>query len=197
MSIFKYLDLANLLTLINIIISPISIYFAFHGYYLVSISLLFSTTIIDNLDGYIARKFFHSNKNNRKFGMNLDSFADLLNFCFTPIILILFMTDGNLIMMVIGIIYLSSGVLRLAKFNTLENVSGYIGLPTTYSGFILFNLLLFYSKGYLNNTYLLILMIIISILQVVDVQIKKPNSILVTILFIIIFTVNFIYTTKL
>jgi CDP-diacylglycerol--serine O-phosphatidyltransferase len=95
--------------------------------------LLTGSVIMDGFDGTVARL----TKTESNFGMQLDSLVDAVTFGMVPAVMIYiwgFKAGFPQIGKVIGFIYLSAGVIRLARFNVLKEVKAFpenifVGLP--------------------------------------------------------------------
>ncbi len=104
-----------------------------------SVLILFSC-FYDAFDGPLARKMDLTSEA----GKQLDSFADIISFGISPMVLALSSLLAAkrhgffyLLIFSVAIAYVSCGIVRLVRYN-LSNFSGYfIGLPITAAGFIL------------------------------------------------------------
>ena len=158
-------SIANSLTLLNlflgflsIVLISISISNYDYNFINYACNLIFAASIVDMLDGKIARKLGISSD----FGKQLDSLADLVSFCTAPS-LIIFSYYYELIE--INFIFLSilcsftlfTGAIRLAKFNISEKHSNnnyYIGLPTPANAILICSLILYMYDLPQNNIIL-------------------------------------------
>jgi len=125
-------NLANLLTLLNGLVGFFSIVFVLEGDVKSSLKLILLATILDGLDGRVARLL---NKTG-ELGKELDSLADIISFGVAPSLLILqskLLVNGYL-----GTITASSlviaGIIRLARFNIIKIGEYFIGLPIPAAG---------------------------------------------------------------
>ena len=156
--IFKK-SIANTLTLLNlflgflsVVLISISIYND-NNYHLIiyACNLIFIASVIDMLDGKIARKLGISSE----FGKQLDSLADLVSFCVAPSLLMFsYYYEFIDIVQVVNLIFLSffcsvtliAGAIRLAKFNISDKHSSnsyYTGLPTPANAIFICSLILY------------------------------------------------------
>lgn len=142
--------------------------------------LLLLAAITDKLDGFIARKYGMTSE----FGKELDSLCDLVSFGIAPIIIgwNVGIKDLGIVGGIGALIFIGSGIFRLARFNVEEENRYIIGLPITIGGGIM-------SIKYIidityrlrsNNPIILsyeniILIIIISILMISNIRFKKPD----------------------
>lgn len=95
--------------------------------------LLTGSVVLDGFDGTVARL----TKTESNFGVQLDSLVDAVTFGMVPAVMIYiwgFKAGYPQIGKVIGFIYLSAGVIRLARFNVLKDAKAFpenvfVGLP--------------------------------------------------------------------
>lgn len=164
----KNIKISGIITLFNLISGIMSIYFASIGLIKIAILLIILGTIFDKLDGFAARKLNQVSD----FGIQLDSFADLISFGIAPIMLFWFGYDNvSLWMILLTLILPVAGVLRLSRYNinTKTNPDTFIGMPITLNGIIL-PILIFLNV----NIYLFLLaLVIISFLMVSNIKINK------------------------
>ena len=143
---------ANFLTLINMFMGFVSIIlislsFSDSNYINWSCNLILIATLIDVLDGKVARKLGTSGD----FGKEIDSLADLVTFCVAPSFLIFFYYYDLIQIDLIILIFLSSltllfGSIRLARFNVYSEQSDnlyYIGLPTPANAIFISSMILY------------------------------------------------------
>jgi CDP-diacylglycerol---serine O-phosphatidyltransferase len=107
----------NLVTLLAICSGLTSIRFASEGKIGLAVAAIILAGVLDGLDGRIARML----KSTTRFGAQLDSLADFLNFGVAPAMLIYFtLTDEILsIGWITALIYAICACLRLARFNVM------------------------------------------------------------------------------
>jgi len=112
--------LPNLFTLINLFFGYLSILSSFHGKYFTAAFLIIFAAVMDGFDGIAARM----TKTHSELGVQLDSLADVISFGVAPSILLYFwgFNLANLPRTDIffSFIFLSAGVLRLARYNTIQ-----------------------------------------------------------------------------
>jgi CDP-diacylglycerol--serine O-phosphatidyltransferase len=172
----------NFLTLCNIFCGCFSICNLFtrqdgNVFYISTVALFFAV-LFDILDGRIARL----TKTQSKFGIELDSLADIISFGLAPALLLykwaLWPLGSSGIMIIC--FYVSCGAIRLAKFNVLSNKNEidskyFKGLPIPLSaGLILFLVISYYdlfSNVFLKKYNLIfIIMSSLSFLMVSNVK---------------------------
>ena len=172
-------DYTVLLTYMNFISGILGIICATKGNIFHAIVLLMFAGLCDMFDGKVARTKKKRTVEERHFGIQLDSLADVVSFGVLPAI-IGYMLGAPLILVVL---FPTAGLIRLAWFNVLEitrnssePVKAYTGLPITSSAmvfpflYMLKNLL----GNYFNLVYI-IMMVVVGILFILKIKIKKPG----------------------
>jgi CDP-diacylglycerol--serine O-phosphatidyltransferase len=136
----------NLITLASMIFGLVSLWSAHHGRYPLAAWLIIYAVLTDRLDGLVARAV----KGTSELGMQLDSFADFLNFGVAPAFLVLTFLSGRpdlpyhhggwehtLLFVACGG-YMLCAVFRLARYNILSDdqvpTKIFFGFPTTLAG---------------------------------------------------------------
>ncbi len=121
----------SLFTFANMLCGFLGIVLAIRNEFTLASALIGIAMIFDLLDGRLARMLNASSK----FGLELDSLADLISFCLAPgLILYLWQLNklGNL-GIAIGFFYLMAGAGRLARFNIITVTASkryFLGMPT-------------------------------------------------------------------
>ncbi len=123
----KKLSFADLFSVLNCTFGFVGICQLLKGGYF--LPFLYLSALMDGMDGFLAKRF-----GNSPLGKDLDSLADLVSFGVFPALLIAKSCVW------IGLIYLTSAMLRLARFNVLD-MEDFLGLPTTASALALFTAL--------------------------------------------------------
>tara|TARA_B100000963_G_scaffold360059_1_gene389563 strand:+ start:672 stop:1463 length:792 start_codon:yes stop_codon:yes gene_type:complete len=110
----RYL-LPNILTLGGVCLGISSIKFSIDGNYSLAVTLILLASILDALDGRIARLI----KGTSEFGKELDSLTDFVSFGIAPVFILYFWELNNYgkLGWAISLIYSICCVLRLARFN--------------------------------------------------------------------------------
>ncbi|HIH86822.1 MAG TPA: CDP-diacylglycerol--serine O-phosphatidyltransferase [Methanosarcinales archaeon] len=177
-SIYRLIKLPDLVTLINALLGFTAILMmvqspsnACHASILIILAV-----IADGLDGAIARSMEYG-----LLGENLDSLADVISFGLAPAVIayaILAPQYHNLIC-VVGGAFLACGILRLARFNAISAMDGFVGLPITTSGLaVVLYVLVFYDMEWQFFSHgLLALMSILAILMISRVHYPKIRNI--------------------
>jgi CDP-diacylglycerol--serine O-phosphatidyltransferase len=142
---FRYLA-PNLITLSSMIFGLVSLWSSHNGNFPLAAWMIVYAVLTDRLDGLVARAV----KGTSELGMQLDSFADSINFGIAPAFLVLTYLSGRpdlpyhdggtahtLLFVVCGG-YMICAVFRLARYNVLSDdqvpTRIFFGFPTTLSG---------------------------------------------------------------
>jgi len=143
--LFRYLA-PNLITLSSMIFGLVSLWSSYNGDFPLAAWMIVYAVLTDRLDGLVARAV----KGTSELGMQLDSFADSLNFGIAPAFLVLTYLSGRpdlpyydrgaahtLLFIVCGG-YMLCAIFRLARYNVLSDdqvpTKIFFGFPTTLSG---------------------------------------------------------------
>lgn len=175
----KYLP--NSFTVINMILGIaviiINTSVSQEDYRLVSCILILIAAVFDAFDGKIARALnFESN-----LGKQLDSFADIISFGISPIIVLLSFNSFQKIgaaVYICAALYIFAGALRLARYNLGNHKDFFVGMPITAAGFILtiVNLILHFtyiSKYDFTVIAVMILILLLSFLMISKFKIRR------------------------
>ena len=132
----------NLLTLLAICSGLTAIRFAVEGRIELSVAAIIFAGFLDGIDGRVARFL----KSSSRFGAEMDSLADFVNFGVAPAMLLyfIFLSDVASVGWIAALIYASCACLRLARFNVmLDNPNTpnwqyrfFIGVPAPASALI-------------------------------------------------------------
>jgi len=136
----------NVITLSSMIFGLVSLWSAHHGNFALAGWLIIYAVLTDRLDGIVARAV----KGTSELGMQLDSFADFLNFGVAPAFLVLTYLNNRLdlpyhepgthhtLLFVACGAYMLCAVFRLARYNVLSDdqipTKIFFGFPTTLAG---------------------------------------------------------------
>lgn len=109
--------LPNLITLLAICSGLTSIRFAIEGRIEFAVAAIIFAGILDGIDGRVARFF----KSSTRFGAEMDSLADFVNFGVAPAMLLYFtlLSEMRSIGWIAALVYVSCACLRLARFNVM------------------------------------------------------------------------------
>ncbi|CAM3907825.1 CDP-alcohol phosphatidyltransferase family protein [Arcobacter cloacae] len=176
----NHFNLANIVTFFNIASGIFAIYFLTHQEFFAAALFAWLAGGFDIIDGKIARKYNLSTQ----FGIQLDSYADFLSFVIVPAMFIYFAvvdTKEAFLSMPLVIFafvyYVISGLRRLIQFNINADegkVEKYFtGIPTPLGAILLWLVYLIYLTGFINETFVLFMMIVIGYL--LNSKIKIPH----------------------
>ena len=135
-----------LVTYLGVIFGVISMYFAFAkmafsdiDYMRYSLVFLVLAGVCDMFDGKIAR-MCKRDKEEKEFGIQIDSLADTVNFVVLPVVIMLALGMTSPFEVVIYILLVIAGITRLGYFNVHADlddpVKYYNGLPVTSTSII-------------------------------------------------------------
>lgn len=120
----------NLVTLGNMFCGYLAIFYSGSGRFEKAIWAIAIAILLDGLDGRVARKLSATSE----FGMEFDSFSDVVSFGVAPAILMYhwgLQTVADEFGVFVSFLYLLCAASRLARFNlSTENLQGFSGLPT-------------------------------------------------------------------
>ncbi len=191
--ILTYIGLSISMLGIMLVIANINIKYSF-------ICLMFAG-ICDLFDGTIARRCKRT-KEEKAFGIELDSLVDVISFIALPLI-ILGRINNKLYYLPVYIVYSIFAVARLAYFNIIvpndnKPVKYYEGLPVTYAALI-FPIAFLLSYIIKENIFTIIynfIFLIISILFILKIRFPKPklfssilllmSAVIVTIIYLVV-----------
>lgn len=167
--------LPSLLTLMSIFFSFYSIIAAIKGEFLLAGALILVAGFFDGIDGKVARL----TKTTTRFGLELDSLADVISFGVAPAILMYVwaLEPYGRIGWVSAFVFVACGALRLARFNVQSgniDPKRFNGLPVPAAAAMVATTVLFFHNFNLNPaefvTPLLILTFVISFFMVSSVK---------------------------
>jgi CDP-diacylglycerol---serine O-phosphatidyltransferase len=141
--VLRYLA-PNLITLSSMIFGLVSLWASAHGNASLAAWLIIYAVLTDRIDGLVARAL----KATSELGMQLDSFADMLNFGVAPAYLVLSYVPtrieyyqsgvGHYLIFAACGAYMLCAVFRLARYNILSDdqipTKIFFGFPTTLTG---------------------------------------------------------------
>lgn len=163
------------ITVGNLFCGFLSILKAAQGDYIDSAWFIFFAGILDSLDGKVAR--FTGNQS--RFGVEFDSFSDIVSFGVAPAVLVYqtHFNKLNTIGLFISFLIIFAGSFRLARFNINVSLSSkkkiFYGLPIPVAAFTIISFILFTDRvwGELNHRdFLIFLIILLSYLMVSSIK---------------------------
>ncbi len=182
MFIGKY-NKSVLVTYLGVVFSLLGIYAAMNhklGYAMVFLIL---AGICDLFDGKYANLCKRTTEE-KAFGVQIDSLADMINFVAAPVVLALCLGLNQWYHLVIYSLYILAGITRLGYFNIQANeqlesrLEYYDGLPVTYAALIF--PVIWITSFWLNpNKFQLLYtlsVLAVGFLFVINVKIKKPRG---------------------
>ncbi|KTR06132.1 CDP-diacylglycerol--serine O-phosphatidyltransferase [Aureimonas ureilytica] len=109
--------LPNLITILSICAGVTGIRFAFEGRFELAVGLVLGAAFLDGIDGRIARLV----NGQSRFGAEMDSLADIVNFGVAPALLLYAhsLHAVGSIGWIAALLYIAGCALRLARFNTM------------------------------------------------------------------------------
>jgi CDP-diacylglycerol--serine O-phosphatidyltransferase len=170
--------LPNLITIIGLCLGLNSLKLAFEGNFEKALIFIVLASIVDALDGRIARLI----KGTSKFGAELDSLTDFVNFGVCPAIILYFWTLNSFGFYgwVVSLIFIVSCCLRLARFNldisknyekNNWKINFFTGVPSpAAAGLVLLPMIISFSNFkdivHINKFIILFIVLLISFLMI-------------------------------
>lgn len=162
----------SLFTLANLLFGFLALALTMEGKFKLAAGLIILSTLMDSMDGKVARKLSVSSD----FGYELDSLSDLVSFGVAPALL----TYKALLQVQLGYwglalaaIFALCGAIRLARFNVLHISNYFVGVPITFAGGFMALIVLFH--GLLPWSIYAICMAILAFLMVSNFKVPKPG----------------------
>lgn len=169
-------NLANCVTYLGIAAAVIGVCFA--GNPKIAMLMLLIAGICDMFDGRVARMFPRTDVE-KKFGIQLDSFADTVSFVIFPAVFLI-AQQRSVWTVLLAILYVFAGVTRLCWFDiTTDGATKYFqGMPVT---MISLYLPLLYAIAALTHfagvtVAAAIVMLVMAVLFVLNIPVKKPGG---------------------
>ena len=139
----------DLVTLVNLLLGFSALVMILEADYYRATLFILAAVAADGLDGSISRKFFKGDD----FGKELDSLADVVSFGVAPALLVYNSIIGGILGLIVAVFLLSTGVIRLARFNIKSSQPGFFtGLPIPASAILIVT---FYNTSLSLNSYLI------------------------------------------
>ena len=165
--ITTFVSLPDIFTIVNGTLGFFAIYFIIIGELILASRIVFLCIFFDSFDGFLARR----NNNCEEFGRSLDSLSDIISFGIVPAYIFISYGNNILLGLLLGAIYVVSGLLRLSRFNAL-NTEEYFGLPITIGAIFVILIFLAEIPFYVYS----ILLIMTSVLFISNLKIKRPSK---------------------
>ena len=210
MRIFKYVGLADYVTVCNGLLGFLAIMYIIDNNFRMAFILLLVVLILDGLDGWLAR-YLESSK---QLGKYLDSISDTLSFSFAPAALIYtifydlrytsFNYLPNTAVVFLCFIIVGFGMLRLAWFIEYGQKTEYFqGLPTPALALFVIIILQPGIQLWLDQFVTLLVILMVTVMTISDVKYPKLKDIylagiagLVVVLMLIVIIFEFSGTTQ-
>lgn len=174
-----------LLTYLGIVFAVIAMYFSFTkiafaeiNYLRYSLIFIMFSGICDMFDGKVARMCKRT-KEEKEFGIQLDSLADTVNFLCAPVVIMLSLGMNSVIDLIVYCFFILCGISRLGYFNVHASLDSpvkfYNGLPVTSTSIVypVIGLLHGHIPDCTFCTILLIVTALVALLFVFRVKIPK------------------------
>lgn len=182
-----FYDYTVILTYLSLLSSIIGIYNASIGNITVSIICLIISGICDAFDGIVARSKPNRSKDEKSFGIQLDSLCDVISFGITPALICYYSGVNGPLGIALIFLYTLAALIRLAFFNVLELnrqkkegggiAKYYRGLPVTTIAIIF--PVVYITKFFVSKKIYIILLhlmlLVVSFLFVLDFKVKKVD----------------------
>ena len=192
-----FYDYTVVLTLLSLAASMIGMTQAMGGYFGRAIIFLALSGLFDTFDGKVARTKKNRTDDEKLYGIQLDSLADVVCFGVFPVAICYLMGLRTGWDAVIFALYGICGVIRLAFFNVLETnrqmkpgggEKVYHGLPITTIAIVLpiTFLLHFVVEANVFRMILRAIMAVIGVLFVVDFRLKKLKNWQIAVLIVVV-----------
>lgn len=175
-----------ILTYVGLSVSVFGISLAINGNIKLAMICLLTSGFCDMFDGKIARRKKNRTRQEKKFGIQIDSLCDLICFSVLPAFMGYCMGGNNVLKIFSAITIVLAAVIRLGYFNVIEderqdnteeNRSNFIGLPVTTVAFILpvTYVASHYSSHNLSPTFFQLVLIVLSVLFLSKIKVRKPG----------------------
>ena len=179
-----FYDYTVILTYMGFASGVFGIIMAMSGHTFTAILALMFSGLCDMFDGKVARTKKKRTKEEKSFGIQLDSLSDLVCFGVLPSVIGYQIGINKCYFIPLLIFFPLAGLIRLAYFNMLETmrngdgpVKTYIGLPITSSALICPFIFIF--RKFLGKYFVLVYglaLLVIGILFISKIKIKKPQT---------------------
>lgn len=182
MFIGKY-NRSVIVTYLGVVFSILGIYYAINDNIRFGMLFLIFAGICDLFDGKFAN--LHKRTEDEKaFGVQIDSLADMINFVAAPVVFALCMGFDSWYHMIIYSFYVLAGITRLGYFNIQVGegydapVRCYKGLPVTYAALIfpVVWIFSFWLSSDIFQVLYILTVLIVAVLFILNIRIKKPRG---------------------
>ena len=171
-----FYDYTVIMTYISVVSSMIGIFCAVTDHISAAVCCLAFSGLCDMFDGKIARTKKNRTEEEKCFGIQIDSLADIVCFGILPIVLGFKLGMYHIYGIAILLFYGLAGLIRLAYFNVMKY---YQGLPITSMSVILpllFVVSLLFPEYKWFVVILHIAMLAVGLLFILDFKFRKPTN---------------------
>ena len=197
-SIFRVVP--NLITILSLCFGCFAIKLALSAHFEKSVTCIILAAILDTLDGRFARLLNAQSK----IGANLDSLCDFFNFGFVPSFIIYVWNGYNIpFCFTAMMIFTSSGALRLARFNAMEDEiqadevksQFFVGIPIPAAGMICLSPLVLSFEGFiLPEFFIAPFMIFVGCMMISSVPTLSLKKLKIQKKYVAFFTMLFLFS---
>lgn len=170
-------DLPNIFSLIGLFFAILGIYYAFLGIFPAAMIAMLWAVFFDWSDGIIARRMKSRTREQKLFGVQLDSLIDIISFSVCPAVVLLSYGQFSPWFLPGAFIIVATGVIRLSYFNVfgLVDKSTYMGLALDNNIIIMAFAFLF--DGLIGQTvFSIVLYVLLMALAVLNVSpVRTPK----------------------
>jgi len=171
-------------TIFSLFLGYLAIIQIFKGNFINAIYLITGSVVLDGFDGTVARL----TKTESNFGVQLDSLVDAVAFGVVVGVMIYFWGFSEAFTQagkVVGFVFLSAGIIRLARFNVLKEVNAFasnvfVGLPIPLGALSICSFILIVKEPLKTSTEILVFsayVLIISFLMISNVKYRTMKRI--------------------
>ena len=180
-------DYTVVLTYVSVLISMGGMLFSLNGCPKMAVVCLAVSGFCDMFDGKIARTKKNRTEVEKRFGIQIDSLADIICFGVAPSLIAYRMGMNHIVGIAILMFYVLAGLIRLAWFNVSEEIRQNETLPITSMAIALPILVVF--RPLLEREFIIALhalVLVIGLLFITNFRLRKPKKLGQTIMVIIV-----------
>lgn len=175
-------DSSVLLTYMGVLFAVLGICMVFRGDLVWSVVFLILAGCCDMFDGTVARACAWRTDEEKAFGIQMDSLADVTSFLILPVTIYLGIGNVDAVSIAICVFFVLTGLIRLGCFNVAASKSAvevYTGLPVSVAAVCIPLLWLahLYMDAFWTEVFFDIAMLLMALLFVARIRIKKPGRI--------------------
>lgn len=174
----------SIFTIFSLFLGYLALMQVVKGNFIKAVYLIIGSVILDGFDGTVARL----TKTESNFGVQLDSLVDGVTFGFVTAVMIYkwgFVAEYSQVGIIAGFVFLSAGIIRLARFNVLKEVNAFpanifVGLPIPLAALTICSVVLIFKDPLtdkLNIIGFAVYVIIIAFLMISNVKYRTVKKI--------------------